>query len=964
MQDAIGPADVINSPDLLLDQRVGGLALTRFIDGDQLADEPSVWFEGVEDCGEKRLVYVYRTAEGRDAARTSIHGFRTTVSAPVTIGTTPLQIHAIIGEYRTMMDRELRSALTSPSTMPETIHQYEVQQVLGHGHKGVTYRVVRKRGTRAPYALKLTVAEEYEGGSYLPEVDRMTDLATQDRDHFPQIHECGEYTYTGTEGERKLVYFVEDFILGETLDKLVAHGPELVTPLFLEVFTREMLAALAVLERFGLVHDDLHARNVMLHESPSGYRPYLIDFGSTKRKEDSAKERDDLRNLAGHIAQVVNIINTRPVAHSAYEERVMVALEGLFAAMSDDDPMRRPESAAKILRTFDDYFPKGTFKQTLKHPFDFGNAEEVMDNELLHKLAAKSFPWQEKLESSANLLVIGPRGCGKTTVFRSMSFRCLADAGKLDDALSRPYLGLYISCNKEFRLRFSALPHEVLSRRHEEIRHYFNLIVLREFTGVLLACENGGHIGKAEKGGFAGFLADHECTFTQEPPHALLLPDLEAAVIRAIHDVRMTIWNNRDCSPRTTQGFISDLSQFVSQQVPALQGKTVYLLVDDYTERKVPVEAQSALNHVLFVPNGVYRAKISSEVFGVPPDETFGNFLDQDRDYKEWNLGTLYYATLPPPEQKNFLREIVDTRLELCEYRGRVADVIGPSQYPHGTLAREFKMEADRRAEDRRQRQDKATAAATGGEVESEEDSEHTPSYHGWDTICDLCTGDVSNILEILDRMYDECRITAQITSKIQPAVQDQVIQHYSRQYISKIKGIPQYGERLFGLVEAFGTMSARLLREYPWLDRDPERRDPYQLLRIEVDEGMVRSANESLASAFDPSEEPGGNRPDVASALWMLLQRHCLFIDEEESRSRRNTLASKAILRRVFCPAFRTTLSNSESYTLSKEQWRAFCKDPKGAAERYVRDVVARAKRRRGIPEDDFPLWQQGGGS
>jgi hypothetical protein len=64
-------------------------------------------------------------------------------------------------------------------------------------------------------------------------------------------------------------------------------------------------------------------------------------------------------------------------------------------------------------------------------------------------------------------------------------------------------------------------------------------------------------------------------------------------------------------------------------------------------------------------------------------------------------------------------------------------------------------------------------------------------------------------------------------------------------------------------------------------------------------------------------------------------------------------------ILRRIFCPAFKIGLVNSESYTINKMKWAAFCADPKGAAERYAKDVVERAH---GRSEDkQLPLLRPG---
>jgi hypothetical protein len=615
--------------------------------------------------------------------------------------------------------------------------------------------------------------------------------------------------------------------------------------------------------------------------------------------------------------------------------------------------MRRPEDAKDILGRFERSFAHGAVRQQLTHPFDFGNAEEVMDNSLLYSLAAKTFPWRDQIESSSHLLVIGPRGCGKTTVFRSMSFTCLADADQINDALARPYLGLYISCNKEFRQRFSAIDRAILLARQDDVRHYFNLIVLRELATALTACAEKNHLLDTDLSAVNVFLRTYIPSLVAT---ALSNPaDLEARVTRALNDARMAIWSGTAIAEPTTQGFLADLATFVASQLDPFRGKTLYLFVDDYTEGKVPREAQRAINHILFVPNSAYKCKISSEVFGVTLDETFGNFLSQDRDYREWNLGTLYCLRLPSKEQKAFLGEIVNTRLALCQYDGRVETIIGNSRYSEGTLARTLKRETEWRKA-RKQALGQKPALLVDKEVDREVREEGVVAhYHGWDTICELCTGDVSNILELLNRMYDECAVKRDTISLIHPDHQDAVIEGYARQYISKIKGIPGYGERMFAIVNAFGSMARQLLEDYPWVSHGEGREEPYQLLRIELDEAF-RSSVEEIENA--DAGTPGGR--GQALELWTLLQRYCIFIDADESRSRRNTLSSRVILRRIFCPAFRIGLVNSECWTLSRRHWEAFCDDPSSRADQYVRANVDAALRRRG----ELPAHQQAQGT
>jgi len=943
--------DLFTNPQILLEHKIAGLSITRYLD----TNANSVWYEAQEDAGEKRLVYVYKDSSIRDKDRIRIHNFHTTIDESIVVDECQVPLFFIVGGYRIMMDKALRDYLMASSNLPLEIEDWQAERVLGHGYKGVTFIAKRKHGPSTEYALKLTIAEEYENNSYLPEVDRMVELARKDRDHFPQIHDSGEWECHIENDPHKLVYFVEDLMPGQTLEKYLETQATSLNMTFLDRFVREMLAALVVLESLELMHDDLHASNINVHDSLTGIRPSLIDFGSAKKRGPTKKKRDDIRNLAMHIAQILNLIDMQQTAKTRHEDHILAACQSLHAVMSDDDPMRQVDKASDLLDHFDRYFTCETFKQTLERPFDFGNAEEVIDNTLLHRLAAKSFPWRDKIECSANILLIGPRGCGKTTVFRSMSFNCLADAGEIVNALSRPYVGLYISCNKEFRQRFSAINPEILQRRESEIRHYFNFLVLREFINSLISCYKESHLGESDIRKFLTFLSEQAGVEVDVKYSSIdALYETEGVIVRKLDSVRIKIWNDQSCDNLSEQGFVYDLAKFSGEKIEPFQGKLLYLFVDDYTERKIAREAQRAINHILFVPNGIYKSKISSEVFGVPPDQTFGNFLDQDRDYKEWNLGTLYYLSLPSPKQKKFLSEIVDNRLEMCGYQGKIIDIIGESKYAEDKLERSLKQQADVRKELRNHTKEGVPDKLAEQNIEAKLAKEgKVVYYHGWDTICDLCTGDVSNVLEVLNRMYEECSVTKSRVNCIEARAQDAVIQGYSLQYISKIKGIPHYGEKLFQIVDAFGNMCARLLREYPLVTHG-DRLEPYQLIRIELDEGFVRSSNDILnVFKFDVSSEKG---IDDNVAIMILLQRYCIFIDAEESRSRRNTLANKVILRRIFCPAFRAGLVNSESFTLDKRKWQSLCSDPKGYCDRYVDNLVREAKRRRG--EDEETLY------
>jgi serine/threonine protein kinase len=931
---------LLPAPDTFLGMEIGGINVREWLG----STNESHWFHGVDDSGSDSIVYLFESGDALDSQRARIHGYKTRGTHHT--GNSGESYTYAVGQYRYTMPADLREQLTGPQSRPSQIGKYEIQEVLGYGYVGVTYKVKRISGTGMLYALKVVPADFYKASSPLPEAELVNSLANEERDLFPSIHEIDTESFQYGEKSVQLIYSIQDLLPGETLERFIANSHGLLTAQFLSEFVKQILFAHSRIQKKGLVHDDLHAGNILVHPTPIGLRVFIIDFGNAKKPDQSSKQPDDIRTLALHLANLTNLVQARS-GMSAADERIVASCQGLISRMIDDDPLRRPEDSEELLNSFASNTWPNQITQLLKTPFDFGNAEELLDNKLLKNLSSKQFPWFDRIESSSHVLVIGPRGCGKTTVFRSLSFSCNADAGLLGEAISKPYVGLYISCTKEFRQKFSTLSAERLRSRHAELRHYFNLLIAREATIALKALIVGDLLNQTEISQYTAFLEERLHISKLALSQGITqLQSLESQIVHELLRTRDSINSREPLSEVSDQSFVSDLADFFRDVLIAFAGKVLFLFIDDYTEKKVPAEAQRALNPILFVPNSSFKCKISSEVFGVVFDESLGNFLDQDRDYKEWNLGTLYYLELPSAAQKDFVADIVDTRLRICDYAFTVKDLVGLSNYNTGRLSTDLRAESDFRRNVTNPEGQVTDELPDDYEVEkATREQGHKTHYHGWDTICELCSGDISNILEVLRRIFEKAGITPNSSIRtVEPSKQHAVIHSYSQSHLAKIKAIPGIGDDLFSMVEAFGSMAGQLLREYPMMNVDQNRKEPYRVLRIELDEASVRGAQEKL-------EREAIGRPDSlerSMTIWRALQRYCIFIDGSQSRSRRNTLSDKVLLRRIFCPAFNLALSHRESLTLSKAQWDNFCADPKGFAQRHVREVIDSAEKKR----------------
>jgi hypothetical protein len=502
------------------------------------------------------------------------------------------------------------------------------------------------------------------------------------------------------------------------------------------VFFVFILPILKELRDKRLTHGDLHTGNVLVEDRSDilGSDPYafrLTDFSCSATTGDS-DTKDDYLQTALIIRELLQNVDYQSA--SARDRFVFDQINDVFLAkyllesdLTRDPSTRNPAAIFDLVISFDSHWHKVEAAKglSLSSPFDYLSCEQIGDaHHLLKSLYSERFLGLPSIEERNNIVLTGPRGCGKSTVYRSLSLRHRVLVG--DD---RPedirYIGIYYRCDD----LYYAFPRYRLPG--DDV---FLNVPLHYVTATLLA----GLLETIESWAFRHFPDDFarlesdvskamwqilELPYSQIPgalTFKALSDRLQKERVRAVekHKYHRTHANvgsyfGRDIVGRACSSLLNRLT--FASNVP------IYFFIDDYSSPKVTSDLQRNLNRLLMQRSSACYFKLSTESpVSFERGDCDGKDYVEGREFRLVNVFSVFLHTSTERRQA-FIEDIVNRRLAL---------VSGYPVHDLTTLIGE-------------------TTLPSYNEIARNIRRREYPDLHGKQVLNDLCSGDLHYVIDL-----------------------------------------------------------------------------------------------------------------------------------------------------------------------------------------------------------------------
>lgn len=807
------------------------------------------------------------------------------------------------------------------------IDEYIVEEAVGEGCVGKVYKAYRDsiHDTRAVKFVPMSTVEKKP--NWRAEIIKVNQLASIDG--VVRYHNHGTISVNGTQ----YLYIMWEYVKGSSLKDIISTHK-----LTMQIIVDVVLQALNVFHacnQLQIQHADFHAGNILI-EDPNPLnidmntrRVRITDFGyGSFSPAAGAPAMDDYEGLAKVIQECLSVIDFHTL--EAEDRHRFKVLKSEFPKylhetnITEGDYVRNPSQLkAKLIELFES---RQQFQSSQKNIGDFMAAEMIGEqyDEWKALFVPKFLAIEDLLDRNICVLT-GLRGCGKTMIFRRLSFDLQNELGPAGIPGESSFVGFYLNA-RLLAEAFPWLPESKKDDARKQILDFFNVKWCVEILEWLRLCvKNESVISVA-------WLCDYFSSFL---PELLFISKNPDSIIKTIIDGCTKELSKAKLGGRylseeewrfSSYDFLSDFLKAVFRNHGFGAGKSVFFFLDDYSTPMINHTMQEILNPIVFRRTSNIYFKVSTEsTESFIPKGLYGKTLENGPDYKLVDLGSeLFKHGQSSKKVEEIIKAIFEKRINRSSlFNGRdvtLDRLLGESGKTNTDLANQIR------------------------------ENDKQVLYHGVEFFCDLWSSDIRELIRILSEMIASQgseSLAKELDNSASPLIpislQDLTLRESGGRYINRLsvttnpnRTIPThdqtYGAHLTDIVSAFQEMSYFNLKNINSKNKDAT--PPKQARKIEL-------------------TTINGPWRDDAEDYYKGLIRYGVFIQDYRAKSVRGTAAQRLYLRSLLIPYCRITFSKRDSIMMDWDDFNSFLLAPKEFAKKYI------AKREKGEAEVSTPQMQ-----
>jgi hypothetical protein len=446
---------------------------------------------------------------------------------------------------------------------------------------------------------------------------------------------------------------------------------------------------------------------------------------------------------------------------------------------------------------------------SLLNPFTVQTPEDIPAKEA-YDLFVPVFGDFPKIPGPGHVFINGPRGCGKSMIFRYLQPDCQLIAKKSTSLRSLDFFSIYVPL-KNCDLKLTELRR--LEGQHASVilnEHFMVMYItdktLDSLASLTAALSDSDCINAVTRYAHKAIELLRNCGYTGTEPDMTSLASV-GDCFRRLQGCFESLFTEvigylRRLAFRTeVVPFTGPLCGYLDLLLPLLKelndlpfmpgdGKPIYLLVDDADNLNM-IQTRILNSWVSSRTSRFVSIKISTQMQYKTYRTVTGQSIDTPHDYLEVNISTTY--TSRKRRYKDRVRDVVEKRLAYFGFDGFVAEDFFPADKEQENRIKEIaeRYRAEWAEKGRGYRaDDDAIRYARPDYMKSlagQSKSSYNYSYSGFDQLVHISSGIIRFFLEAAAEMYGELLASGKAATEIRhipPSIQNEVTRRQAEEFL------------------------------------------------------------------------------------------------------------------------------------------------------------------------------------